>query len=275
LRSQLIQHIKGKLRAAAQVPADDNGYFRKPQDNLLPGVRLEQFEQDLRTGAGHELRSKFCAIHSSSALAVNTFAPFKDEPTDLMFLGRTGFGPPAFEHVLPTGLKGTPPTLDVFFRREDEAIAVESKFLEYFMPKKAEFSPSYKRKALPWVEGSWWRVVENAMQAGKRYLDVAQLAKHYFGLSRLLEFGDALGWKPEKATLLYLFWEPGNSTEIGVCVSHRREIEDLVAAVSGSKVAFRSLSYSELWQSWEKIPRLAEHAGHLKQKYLVEISPPC
>jgi len=270
-----VEQIKRELRAVAQVSTDAKGYALQPQDNLLPGVRLEQFEQDLRTGAGHELRSKFRAIHSSSALVVNTFAIFKDKPGDLSLLGRAGFGSPVFEHVLPTGLRGTPPTLDVFFRLGDEAIAVESKFLEYFTSKKAEFSPSYTRAALPWAEDCWWEVVDNAKQVGKCHLDVAQLAKHYFGLSRLLEFGDALGWKPAKVILLYLFWEPRNPTEIGVCGIHRREIEALVATVAGSKVAFRSLSYPELWQSWEKIPRVAEHACRLKQKYLVEVNPAC
>lgn len=267
--------IKSELRAVAQVSTNAKGYVPQPQDNLLPGVRLEQFEQDLRTGAGHELRSKFCAIHSSSALVVNTFAIFKDQPGDLSLLGKAGFGSPVFEHVLPTGLRGTSPTLDVFFRLGDEAIAVESKFLEYFTSKKAKFSPSYTRATLPWAEDCWWQVVDNAKQIGKCHLDAAQLAKHYFGLSRLLEFGDALGWKPAKVTLLYLFWEPGNSTEIGVCGIHRREIEDLADAVTGAKVAFRSLSYPELWRSWENIPQLAEHAGHLKRKYLIEVQRAC
>jgi hypothetical protein len=57
--------------------ADRQGYVDWPQGNLIPGVRLDQFEADLRRGDGNELRMKFCALHSSAALAVNCFAPFK------------------------------------------------------------------------------------------------------------------------------------------------------------------------------------------------------
>lgn len=65
------------LRQQFAGASDTKGYVRSPVDNLVPGVRLEQFEDDLRKGAGDELRMKFCALHSSAALAVNTFAPFK------------------------------------------------------------------------------------------------------------------------------------------------------------------------------------------------------
>ena len=88
----------------------------------------------LATRGGNELKMKFCAVHSSCALAVNTFAPFKDRPGDLVLLGQSGFEPPTFEKELPSGLRGTPPTLDVFLCRGSEVIAIESKFTEYFNP---------------------------------------------------------------------------------------------------------------------------------------------
>src|SRR5439155_17711421 len=137
--------------------------------------------------------------HSSCALAINSFAPFKNRPGDLVLFGESGFGPPTFEQELSTGLPGTPPTLDVFVRRGSEAVAIESKFLEYFTPTVAEFAASYTRAALPWAEECWWRVLEDSRSAGKRHLDVAQLVKHYFGISRLLAEGDQTGWKPTKA----------------------------------------------------------------------------
>ena len=264
--NRMYEHAKKVLRENARLPADENGYVQWPQENLVPGIELNQFEQDLRRGAGHELRMKFCAVHSSSALAVNTFALFKDRPGDLVLFGESGFGPPSFEKELGTGLHGTPPTLDVFLQKGTEVVAIESKFLEYFTPTQAEFADSYTRNALPWAEDCWWRVLEDAPKAGKRNLDAAQLVKHYLGLSRLLHDG-----KATSATLLYLFWEPINASALAVRRQHRTEIEELARCVSESDVSFKWVSYSELWQEWIAIPALAGHAGNLKRRYEVHL----
>ncbi|MBU1694438.1 MAG: hypothetical protein KKC51_10805 [Verrucomicrobia bacterium] len=263
--------LKEAFDQQSPVPSSEAGYVANPEDNLVPGVRLEMFRNDLEQGAGHELRDKFCAVHSSSALAVNTFAPFKDRPADLVLLGRTGYESPAFEKQLPTGLHGTPPTLDVFLRRGDEVIAIESKFLEYFAPKEAKFSASYNRSALPWAEDCWWQVLEDAKREKPRHLDVAQLVKHYFGVSRLLALGDGKGWKPARATLLYLYWEPANAADLTVCFQHRREIEELASRVANSKVTFRAMSYPDLWREWSALPPLSKHTANLQKRYGVAV----
>ena len=237
-----------------------------PQENLIPGIELNQFEQDLRRGAGHELRMKFCAVHSSSALAVNTFALFKDRPQDLVLLGQSGFGPPSFEKELGTGLHGTPPTLDVFLQKGTEVVAIESKFLEYFTPTQAEFADSYTRAALPWAEDCWWNVLEDAKQTGQRNLDVAQLVKHYLGLSRLLRDN-----KLTSTTLLYLFWEPVNATDLAICRQHRTEIEDLAKRVADSVVTFKGVSYPDLWEEWSGLSALVPHVQNLKARYEVRL----
>ena len=263
--------LKEAFDRQSPVPSSDSGYVANPEDNLVPGVRLNQFRGDLERGAGRELRGKFRAVHSSSALAVNTFAPFKDRPADLVILGLTGFEAPAFEKQLPIGLLGTPPTLDVFLRRGDEVIAIESKFLEYFTPKEAKFSTSYNRAALPWAEDCWWQVLEDAKHAEARNLDVAQLVKHYFGVSRLLALGDEKGWKPARATLLYLYWEPANAADLAACLQHRREIEELAARAANSKVVFRAMSYPELWREWSALPALSKHAESLQKRYGITV----
>jgi hypothetical protein len=63
----------------------EKGYANSIDDNLLPGVSRAQFEADLRKGDGNELAAKFLAAYSSSALAVNCFAPFKIEKGDAHF----------------------------------------------------------------------------------------------------------------------------------------------------------------------------------------------
>ena len=98
--------------------------------------------------------------------------------------------------------------------------AHESKLLEYFEPKKAKFADTYTQAALPQAEGCWWQVLDDAKLAAERYLDVAQLVKHYLGLSRSLQ-------RDETGTLLYLFWEPLNWMDVPVCRQHRDEVEEL------------------------------------------------
>jgi hypothetical protein len=98
-------------------------------------------------------------------------------------------------------LRGTPPNLDVYLTTEREALAVESKFLEYLTPKVASYSNSYSREALPFCEQSWWKVLDDSKTAAARHLDVAQLVKHYLGLVSLLNNGER-EWRPMSATLL-------------------------------------------------------------------------
>ncbi|HEY5331717.1 MAG TPA: hypothetical protein VIJ79_17695 [Acidobacteriaceae bacterium] len=98
--------------AAAQV--NEKGYVKTTAENLVEGVYPEDFEADLREGDGNELESKFRAAYSSSALAINTFAPFKTKPADLRLPSGSGFTELRFERKCPHGLVGRrPPNLDV------------------------------------------------------------------------------------------------------------------------------------------------------------------
>jgi hypothetical protein len=258
----LTEKAKTALRGRFAGRVDAKGYVSFPQDNLIEGVRFEDFEQDLRSGAGDELRTKFCAVHSSSAIVANTFAPFKEKPADLILLGQQGFEPPIFEKTIPTGLGGTPPHLDVWLKRGGHVMAVESKLTEHLAPKQAEFRESYQRSALPYAEDCWWDVLTDAKSAGKRYLDVAQLVKHYLGLVRFLREK-----KPESATLLYLFWEPTNAMEFDACRRHRDEVAKLAESVGQSDIIFRWTTYDQLWNEWLTQPHLSQHARNLKTRY--------
>jgi hypothetical protein len=57
-------------------------------------------EADLTVGGGHELEKKFRAVHSSSALAINTFAPFKISLEVLTVAGKSSFKSIQFEKRL-------------------------------------------------------------------------------------------------------------------------------------------------------------------------------
>ena len=150
-RRDVITRLKRALR---EVHPDDtidaNGYLPSNWDNLLPGVRPEDFETDLRAGRGGELRKNFRAVHSSAALQVNAFAPFRQRIGDLRLLGMASFDSLVFERQCPAGVSGDigPPHPDVLLRKPGGVVAVESKLKEYLEGRKRGdlFSPAYEEE---------------------------------------------------------------------------------------------------------------------------------
>ena len=238
--------------------------------NLVEGVALSDFDKDLKKGAGGELigdPSKFCAAHSSSALAVNSFAPFKNRPGELTLAGQGGFDSVVFEQACDTGLDGTPPNLDVFCTAGNRIVAVESKCTEYLTAKPAKFRDSYGT-LVPLLEPGWDKVFRmlNANPLQFAPLDAAQLVKHYLGLRKSHSGKDI--------TLLYLFWEPEDAAEHSLFRDHRRQIGVFSRLVQASSVRFAAASYGELWAEWQQqdTPWLRTHVGRLQDRYGVRLN---
>jgi Restriction Endonuclease associating with ARP len=143
--SKRLEDAKGRdvFRSA---PA---GYTLKPEDNLIQGLTRDDFWCDLESGDGSELKdtkrgpAKFCAAYSSSALAVNSFGPFRRHPERLELLGFS-FEEAQFERKCPTGLGGNAPNLDFLARGKEIVVGVESKFLEPLSGEVAGFVNSYR-----------------------------------------------------------------------------------------------------------------------------------
>jgi hypothetical protein len=280
--------LKG-LKPAGVFRSDRPLYVREPADNLIPGVALVDFKADLDAADGNELRdgktrpAKFCASYSSSALAVNTFAPFKAHPDALTLAGITGFiTAPTFEGKCPNGLfeaNGEPsrsPNLDVLAFAGHTVVAVESKFLEPLSKKKQELSPKYLAPFLgtdgadPVAEPEWsemyTRVARMAVYPKEdlpyTHLDAAQLVKHYLGLK--------VSYPQQKRVLVYLYWEPVNAGGIDAYKRHRLEVEDFARRVQGCDTTFISMSYPDLWHEWETTstwPGMPEHLARLRARY--------
>jgi hypothetical protein len=241
------------------------GYVPKIEDNLIPGITQAHFQDDLKRGSGNELESKFRAVHSSSALVVNTFSHWKNNTSALELCDRSGFNEITFEKQCKTGLGGTPPNIDVLARSDNKCIGVESKFLEYLDLKKPSFSDSYRRERLS-VEGQWWELIEKCRGGIAQYLDVAQLIKHYLGLRNCYIDKDC-----SNVILLYLFWEPVNWKSFQLFKAHRQEILEFADHVKGTSVTFVSKSYLELWDEWEMRYGLFDYLTHLRDRYALEV----
>jgi len=258
-------------RQHPDIALDLNGYAADFHGTLLPGVSPEDFEGDLSSGDGNELETKFRAAHSSSGLAVNCFAPFRQRIADLTMPGHSGFDTLQFERKCPTGLRGgRAPNLDVVLSGPNSVLAIESKLTEYLSAHRANFSPAYEAQIRDARrDQGYFREMLRLQDRPDHYtwLDAAQLIKHAFGLAR--SFPD------RPVTLLYLFWEPANPNESPEFAAHRNEIDEFRARVAGSSPAFEAMSYPELWQSWrDSAPTpgwLDEHLENLQGRYLVSI----
>lgn len=249
---------------------DGKGYVSDFRDVLLPMVSANDFEADLGAGSGNELQTKFRAVHSSSALAVNAFAPFRQRIGELALPDHSAFQALAFEQKCPTGLRrGTPPNLDVLLSGVSGVVGIESKLTEYLATHHARFSSAYEEEIRDARrEQGYFREMLRLLDEpdSYRWLDAAQLIKHAFGLA------GTFGQRP--ATLLYLFWEPANPSASPVFAEHRREIAAFAERVAGSMPVFKTLSYPELWSYWRDAGQqdwLARHVEEFRARYDVTL----
>lgn len=244
---------------AGSIAYDSRGYAPCWQENLMPGLPLSEIERDLSAGAGRELDGKICAAHSSAALAVNSFGPWRKVPQSLSLPGIKGFCTLRFEAKFPTGLGGETPHLDALAEGSATA-AIESKCTEWMKPKIAEFRPSYDRLEASHGHSPWFDLIGEfrGQPACYQFLDAAQLVKHALGLLR--HYGK------NEVRLIYVYWEPSNAADWPECRLHRAEAEDLATRVTQCTVRLHPMSYRELWDEWNRcVPPL--HLDLLRARY--------
>ena len=215
LRSRVILALhEAFCRANSAVDVDCAGYVESARDNLVPSVRMEDFEADVGSGAGAELKKKFRAVHSSTALAVNVFGPFRRRIADLVLPGFGPFNNLEFERRCCTGLRGTPPHLDVLLRGSRDVVGIESKLTEPLSKHRASFKPAYRENIRDERRDSaWFAEMLRLEQEPESYywLDAAQLVKHAFGLARTCPCAPV--------TLFYIYWD---ELESDLCRYRRR-----------------------------------------------------
>ncbi len=253
---------------------DYPSYTVTPSQNLLTGLP-EEILNDFAAGDGRELEGKapkFCAAHSSSALAANAFGPFRFHPERLTLAGLSGFTETRFEKQLPTGLDGIPPHLDFFATGPEGTVAVESKFTEVLNRQTADFKPSYRGAIERLAEPCWKDVYESLVSDPSRFthLNAAQLVKHYLGMRH------SLGEYSRPQALVYVYWEPMNVNEVIEFSTHCAELEVFADEVARSNVRFVWLSYPELWAEWAEAPtwpRSDEHVDALRARYELPVVP--
>lgn len=260
------------------------GYCREPERNLFQNLDEDGCtRRDFEDAGGGELYGKMNAVHSSSALACNFFDYWRSrEKTALArAMGIKEIDSVEFEKKFRTGMKGTPPHLDVVFTLSDQTIfAIESKFIEPFdgSKNKKVVGASYFSDGREGNNGRWSQLgLPRCQKLAEclrekhcyKYLDVAQLLKHILGIANSRGTGDPMCY--ENWTLLYLWFNPGGPE----ADRHEDEIERFAKAIRrddgkvGDHGEFRAMTYQELFERLSK--RLGashdDYREYLAQRY--------
>lgn len=238
---------------SAGLVADQAGYLPTWRSNLFQTLS-QGAEAAFSSGAGSELLGtgrgspKMAALHSSAALAVNVFDYWTGRSLESLAAALALDETPVdfrFEATFSTGLRGTPPTLDVAFRFHDsKVVGVESKFTEW-LTTKSHFGNNFSTSYFPPDGGLWKKVgllgaqaLADALHAGEErfvYLDAAQLLKHMLGLANQHR---------GTAALLYIFYDWPAGPESAV---HHAEISRFSRLV-GIELPFAWATYQGLFE---------------------------
>jgi hypothetical protein len=256
------------------VSLDAKGYCESPEDNLVDTVTPEMWvaaKADIEGGKGTELASKFLAAYSSSALAVNTFAPLCG--TVALPNGIVVKGDIHFEQERSAWAQGFWPTLDVIVEHDHAAtrVFIESKCIEFLRKGETDFSAAFPKKAADHLEPAAAAEFGHVFKDRHAFdpFDAPQLMKHFLAAKRVaIE-------KNCRVLLLCLWWEPTNAAAYPVFAAHADAAANLAAALPDPNVTVLPFSYPQLWAYWETVgdAPLQQHVQNLRERYAIELPP--
>jgi hypothetical protein len=248
------------------IPYQKPNMCRSVGDNLFLPLDPDS-TTEFGEGAGSELGTRdvpgsMASLRSSSALAVNVFAPWRGTdiaPLSSLFASARSANRLRFEVQYPTGLRGIPPHLDVVIDRPGGTpLAIESRFTEIYSSAHNGFRESYFEKPGLWDGFDHVHELALAIADGSvqfEYLGAAQLIKHALGLKK--------AYGPMGFRLLYLYYEWPSE----IAVLHSAEI-DRFADIAQLDLDFASMTYPELFDRLETIeePRTG-YRSYLSDRY--------
>ncbi len=250
-----------------KLKTNNKGYLSSFEENLIQTYEnWQEIKSELEAGQGNELKEdnespKFKAVHSSSALCINTFAPFKQQKDKFNFLGYKNFSEATFEKKVPTGI--STPNLDFYLENEKVIIGFESKFTEFITPKlpnKNLNSYFNNDKFSSFLDSKFNLLIQEYKDCKVKYhLDIAQLLKHSIGLLKKAD-------KTKKPILIYIYWQPENSENFEIFQKHKEEIEKFKAKIT-KFIEFVPISYSEFWKMYENDKIFGTHIYKVIERY--------
>jgi hypothetical protein len=276
--SRSIKRQQRQWAKARGIDIDQHGYVIHPESNLLAPLS-PTFESALIAAGGGELQEqrsrppKIRALHSSAVLAINIFQ-YWERRTGYELSRALGFDAALvdvrIEQQFSSGLRGTPPTLDVVLSLADgRSIAIESKFTEWMTrkrPKLAHFREKYLADGADlWAGRGLHECQALAREIADdkeefRQLDALQLLKHALGLATS---------GPSRFSLCYLYYEDDETSAAGARhrTRHRTEIRRFADRID-SALGFRALTYQTLFKALSEIPGVGDsYLEYLRARY--------
>ncbi|HRY26634.1 MAG TPA: hypothetical protein P5558_19860 [Geminicoccaceae bacterium] len=235
------------------------------RSGLLPCLRGLRTAEAMRLFDPVRLRQP----ESAAAMALNSFLVWRERPRDLRLGERNGFTELRFAARCPTGVRGTPPYLDLIAANGEALVTVTARGPEYLARKPSRLARAYADISLPEAMQGWQALLQDLLdEPGRfRHVDAASLVKNAIGIFRT--------FPGHRATLLYLFWEP-ESAEALDFHRHRVELQTILQQVDGSAVTLQAQSFAELWHDWERrfdTPWLRAMVAELRERYAVATPP--
>lgn len=203
------------------------------------------------------------------SLALNSFLPWLDHVDQLRLGGESNFNEVHFDTRCPTGVRGTPPQLELIALGPDSIAAVTARSTEYLQRRRARLAAAYDDLEVPQSLGAWHGVLRNLQTkpGSDRYVDSATLLKFAIGLART--------FPRHRIALVYLFLEPTDAADLAPFAAHRAEVRSLVERSRGTAVQLHAMSFGELWDDWTQPGNpepVRQAAARLKRRYSVTLA---
>lgn len=244
-----------------------DGRLKSPVRALIPGIDESLLPKGPSGIDGVRLRQ----ADGPAALTLNTFINWVRQPQLMRLAGETGFRELRFDARCPTGIRGTPPLLELIAGNERTVVAVTARCADYLSLRPRKLASAYDRVTPSLSSAPWLGLLPliRGEPSPFRYVDAAGLLKHAVGLSQTFPN------RPVK--LAYLYWEPVNAAQYPAFAEHRAELSMLADHVAGSSVTLAAQSFDELWSEWQSQPEpdwLRGMVARLKARYSVAIAEP-
>lgn len=203
---------------------------------------------------------------SGAVLALNCFLNWQSCPELLPLAGVRGYRELRFDARCPTGIRGTPPLLEMVAVHDHGVVAVTARCTEYLARCRSKLAAGYARLGpIPGLD-PWLELMEE-LQGGAarfRHVDAPALTKHALGLGQT--------FRNRPIVLLYLYLEPVEGAELEPFRTHRAELARLSRRVEGSAVQLVAQTFDDLWREWEALDEPAWLRGivaRLRSRYAV------